>query len=47
MAQFRTCLDCGANLDPGEQCDCKKEKGTPPKGESAKEKINLYELYHK
>ena len=32
------CPDCGANLDPEEKCDCKKEKGTPPKGESAKEK---------
>lgn len=22
----RTCPDCGANLDPGEKCDCKKEE---------------------
>lgn len=22
MAFFRTCPRCGANLDPGEQCDC-------------------------
>ncbi len=22
----RKCPDCGANLDPGEKCDCKKEK---------------------
>ena len=20
---FKTCPDCGANLDPGERCDCK------------------------
>ncbi len=24
MAQYWTCPDCGANLDPGEPCDCKK-----------------------
>lgn len=23
---YRTCPDCGAHLDPSEQCDCKKEK---------------------
>ena len=23
---YRTCPDCGANLDPGERCDCRKEK---------------------
>ena len=21
-----TCPDCGAHLDPGEKCDCRKEK---------------------
>ncbi len=21
----RTCPDCGANLDPSEKCDCRKE----------------------
>ena len=21
---YRTCPHCGCNLDPGEQCDCKK-----------------------
>lgn len=26
MSYYRTCPDCGANLDPGEQCDCQKEK---------------------
>ena len=26
---FRTCPDCGANLDPGESCDCVKEKKLP------------------
>lgn len=27
--QFWTCPYCGANLDPGERCDCKKEM--PPR----------------
>lgn len=38
MAKFVVCPDCGEHLDFGEKCDCKKEKGTPPKGESAKQK---------
>lgn len=25
MAMFNTCPNCGANLDPGEKCDCQKE----------------------
>lgn len=25
MAYFAVCPDCGANLDPGEHCDCEKE----------------------
>ena len=25
MSYYRTCPRCGANLDPGERCDC-----TPP-----------------
>ena len=24
MAYFKTCTHCGATLDPGEKCDCKK-----------------------
>lgn len=24
MAEYRTCPYCGANLDPGERCDCEK-----------------------
>jgi hypothetical protein len=23
MAYFNTCPDCGSNLDPGENCDCR------------------------
>jgi hypothetical protein len=26
MAQYKTCSNCGANLDPEETCDCKEEK---------------------
>lgn len=25
MAQYRTCPYCGANLDPGETCDCRQD----------------------
>lgn len=24
MAYFKTCSQCGAHLDPGEKCDCRK-----------------------
>ena len=30
MAYSHPCPDCGANLDPGEVCDCKKEKEDAP-----------------
>lgn len=26
MAYYNTCPVCGAHLDPGEECDCEKEK---------------------
>ena len=26
MAYYDTCPNCGANLDPGERCDCAEEK---------------------
>ena len=29
MAFYNQCEHCGANLDPGEQCDCKEEKEKP------------------
>lgn len=25
MSYFKTCPECGAHLDPGEECDCKEE----------------------
>jgi len=28
MPYFYPCPDCGANLDPGEKCDCKKTNTT-------------------
>lgn len=28
MAMFDVCPKCGANLDPGERCDCQKEKAS-------------------
>ena len=26
MSYYRTCPSCGANLDPGERCDCQNKK---------------------
>lgn len=26
MAFYRVCTDCGANLDPGERCECFRER---------------------
>lgn len=26
--KFDVCTDCGANLDPGEQCDCEEAEQT-------------------
>ena len=37
MSYFRTCSICGANLDPGETCDCIKIPPTelePPRAAS-------------
>lgn len=27
MSMYWTCPLCGANLDPGEACDCQEDKG--------------------
>lgn len=27
MAYYDTCPECGANLDPGERCDCRRSDG--------------------
>lgn len=29
MGYYRTCPQCGSHLDPGESCDCQKEKTAP------------------
>lgn len=29
MSYYTTCPDCGANLDPGERCDCQNEQEEP------------------
>lgn len=26
MKLYKTCADCGANLDPGERCECRKKR---------------------
>lgn len=36
---YRTCPECGSNLDPGEQCDCNEEK------EFRKEESKVLRLY--
>lgn len=41
MAYFNTCNKCGANLDPGEKCDCSyhhpKKESQPKKAGTRKE----------
>lgn len=37
MNYFRTCPDCGANLDPDEACDCKRKSPDRSHGTGAKE----------
>lgn len=34
MAMYRTCPECGAHLDPGEQCDCQEEDVEETAGKS-------------
>lgn len=29
MSYYRICPICGANLDPGESCDCRAKEGAP------------------
>lgn len=37
MAYFRECPLCGAHLDPGESCDCAKEKPLETSGGKEKQ----------
>lgn len=32
---YRRCPECGASLDPDEQCDCQKEEAAPVNGPEA------------
>lgn len=49
---YRTCPECGANLDPGEICDCKNVSRpalNPPDGHTTNDKeahLEHGELYH-
>lgn len=45
MSFYITCPDCGANLDPGEQCDCKKEPPSVGTGKAAEDKY-IFLSYH-
>lgn len=38
MAYYRECPDCGCNLDPGEKCECQKEKALSKHGKKNKPK---------
>ena len=42
MPYYRTCLYCGAHLDPGEVCECKKGAalGATNTGDGTAEQIN-------
>lgn len=36
MRYYKECLWCGAHLDPGESCDCQKEKAPEKKLQAVK-----------
>lgn len=40
MSYYATCPNCGANLDPGEQCDCKKESALSAATDKAQSGMN-------
>lgn len=35
MSKYRTCPNCGCNLDHGERCDCENRTPAPQTAESA------------
>jgi hypothetical protein len=47
MSYFRCCPFCGANLDPGEVCDCKEKAAPGEQDREAAEEISTLQLYHK
>lgn len=40
MSYYKICPYCGAALDPGEKCDCRKEKAARPAGTETNGKAN-------
>lgn len=38
MGFFRTCPDCGCNLDPNEKCDCQNKEAKEANGYDKAEK---------
>lgn len=44
MAYYNTCPWCGASLDPGESCDCKKKSDAA--GADIGKPNNSFKVYH-
>ena len=44
MAAYRTCPQCGANLDLNETCNCQKEKEWETSIDMLISSLNVYEL---
>ena len=43
VSRYKPCVECGANLDPEERCDCtKKEPASYHKLKAVREKANQY-----
>ena len=45
MPYYHECPDCGLNLDPGEICDCRKEKAATDAGTSAATRLEKSKPY--
>ncbi|MDF2984930.1 MAG: hypothetical protein K0R50_440 [Eubacterium sp.] len=41
---YRTCIYCGANLDPNETCDCAKKEAAPQQREQPPSKTTTLSL---
>lgn len=41
---YRTCSNCGANLDPEETCECTKKEAAPMPREKPRPKITTFSL---
>ena len=42
MAKFYPCPDCGAHLDHGERCDCKKENAADGRTSEQRQEVKKY-----